>query len=396
MESDFGSHPFVFNSVDFGNDFKLRLDRTEFTVSRLAELNNYFLQIKTRYCSTRSDILEPTKETLALITTSLERAVPECDVKIQANQLYCGLPKAEPRAVEREVDEFRRTMISRWSRQPYIIARRSSVAGQLARLIRDNNDSKSSEIAMQKFCKLLKISVHDELPLIISSPSWRGFVCDSKANWQKRMNVALFGLQKAVDEMNILKNLYDRSSHVGLFSVHIPRSDLPKTADGELIQDFTVTITPDTTVFDGMANQLSSFLKKDSEEGVTLAYDLCWHPLFSQLIQNFEIAKQTQILHASSHVRCENSKSAQMLSQTSLRYLTSSLASETEFVMTNGRSRLVRLPAGRYTYKVTVPQDFSEENDTEHDSSTLDKENVVSIGQLNWEKPTRNKKIVRK
>ena len=404
LESDFGRHPFAFTGGDFASDLKLQIDQSEFSISGLTDLKEYFTQIKARFCATQTSIIAPTKEVMALISSSLEKAVPECSVSVQSEQLVCSLSKGDPQLVEKEVDEFRRTMISRWSRQPYIIARRASVAGQLAHLLRIRKDNKddlinaqSSEIAMQKFCKLLKISVRDELPLIMASTTWKDFVCDSKNNWQKRMNVALFGLQKATDEMNILKNLYDRSSHVGLFSVRIPKNDLPKNLEGQAIQDFTVTITPDTTVFEGMASQLSSFLKKDTEDGVVSPYDLCWHPLFAQTSANFEIAKQTQILRSSSHVHCTNSKNSQSLSQESLKYLTSSLASETEFVMTNGRSRLVRLPAGRYTYKVTVLQEMTDENESEQEDVAQEHENfVVSVGQLNWEKPTRIRKIVRK
>lgn len=399
LESDFSTHAFVFTGSDFGGDVNLKIDHSEFTVSRLSELNDYFAQVKTRFCATRAESFEPTKEALELITGALEKAVPECHVKIHGEKFICELPVADPLIVAKEVDEFRRTMISRWSRQPYIIARRASVAGQLAHLMRDSKDSESSQLAMQKFCKLLKISVHDELPLIISSPAWKNFICDAKENWQKRMNVALFGLKKATDEMNILKNLFDQSSHVGLFTVHIPKNDLPKNTHGDIVQDFTVTITPDSAVFDGMATQLSSFLKKDTEDGVTSAYDLCWHPLFAKVSPgfDFEIAKQTQIFRSSSHVHCLNSKSSQILSQESMKYLTSSLASETQFVMTNGRSRLVRLPAGRYTYKVTVPQELSAEGDSEQEDGVIEPENlVVSVGQLNWEKPARARKIVRK
>jgi hypothetical protein len=67
------------------------------------------------------------------------------------------------------------------------------------------------------------------------------------------------------------------------------------------------------------------------------------------------------------------------------KYLLHSLSSETEFVLDNGQSKLLRLPEGNYRYTVQMLP----ENPL--DSEEVDEESVPkTTGELNWDSSRRH------
>ena len=81
------------------------------------------------------------------------------------------------------------------------------------------------------------------------------------------------------------------------------------------------------------------------------------------------------------HLSCEEIRDYRGPSPfpSSERYFAESVTSETEFIVQNGRSKTLRLPAGKYSYTLRVlPDDPEIWDDVSQQSST-------ASGQINWD-----------
>jgi hypothetical protein len=80
----------------------------------------------------------------------------------------------------------------------------------------------------------------------------------------------------------------------------------------------------------------------------------CWHPLFSIDQNSMQIARYLDLTGESKGISCleqsDVKTAADAISPST--YLADSITSETEFVITNGHSKMLRLPAGSYTYEI--------------------------------------------
>lgn len=110
---------------------------------------------------------------------------------------------------------------------------------------------------------------------------------------------------------------------------------------------------------------------------------LCWHPMFSDSTALMRVADGMRLTGQGFKGECKVSESELALhtdgSDPLAKYLMQSLTSETEFVIDNGQSKLLRLPEGAYSYSVqALPQNpvDAEESDSESTAETR--------GDLSW------------
>lgn len=166
-----------------------------------------------------SSISSPFKSGVERVMASV---VPDCsNIESTPEGWSCSLRTLMPQAAIIKIEDFQQSMIRRWSRQPYILARRAGITMSLARTA----TNLAQDGSLHKFCKLLQFSLPEELPLIMTSSRWQKSLCDGTD--RQRREAAFHGLAKAVDEIGMLQQLYENTSKVGMFSVRIPNLIFP-------------------------------------------------------------------------------------------------------------------------------------------------------------------------
>ena len=332
------------------------------------------------------------------IELDLAILVPDCrTVEIGTEGWTCGLASLMPQSAIIAVEDFQHAMIRRWSRQPYVLARRAGVTMSLAKAA----TNLSQEANIHKFCKLLQFSLPEELPLVMTSARWQKWLCDG--NESQRRDAAYHGLAKAVDELSMIRQLYENTSKVGMFSIKIPAAEIPGNVMIGLLP-LRVTVTPDAEVTDRLIEVAESMLgrprmesRKPNRRTASLSKTIlpllehrrpqCWHPMFGDSAALMRVADGMRLTGDGFKGECK-SDAAQTSGRAAphgeavdplAKYLMQSLASETEFVMDNGQTKLLRLPEGQYQYTVQVlPQNPVDTEESVEDSA------VVSQGQLSW------------
>ncbi len=272
---------------------------------------------------------ELSKEINQITTAWLSQIVPDCRATVDDYGLFCHLPEANKVGdTEKHLRSIRKTMIRRWSRQPYILTRRVSVAIELAEALGSNR----TESELDHLCKMIRSSKPNELPLALSTSAWQEAVCSNQLV-NNRTAAASIGLLKATSEIEFFKKLYEHSSKLGLLTIKIPRDQTPS-------KDLLVTLIPSEKVKSNLLAELSP------------SQHQCWHPLFGVQSQALSVANYLNITSSTEGRSCNQPELDSRFAKNNKQYLSDSITSETEFVITNGRSKILRLPNGEYTYKI--------------------------------------------
>lgn len=312
------------------------------------------------------------KETLAvnnpaqveMIKQWLTRIAPDCDMEPNQAGWSCALPTIDSGLAQSELDGIHRTMISRWNRQPYLISRRLAVTRSLAQAVREPG----ADERLNTLCRVIGFALPAELPLAMASNSWQDHVCKTPST--NRVQIARIGLNKALDEIDFLRKLFEQNSKLGTLIVRIPRVNVPT-------RDVWISLKP--------AVEESTNVKP---------HHACWHPMFKDQDDFMNAARQLELLSetdgsscdsvvvattAASNAVAKEDKARGVKPLDATRYLAESITSETEFVITNGQSKLLRLPMGTYTYIVRPHSEALSELET-------DPNITPSTGTIVWTK----------
>ncbi len=343
-----------------------------------------------------------------VVAGAMGKIVPDCkSVTFDSKFAQCHLEQMLPQPALVKTEEFQKAMIRKWSRQPYILARRTGVVSALARsAISLNNDE-----GYAKFCKVLQFSLPEELPVVMTSRRWQNALCSGQANI--RREAALYGLSKGVQELSMLRELYEETSREGMLSVKIPLDTIPGRAVETRRQPLRVTIAPDADVSKKLVDEARQYLgrpevdeqpkhltrgkrssrfrarqervlpKQQIEALAAARSDMCWHPVFGESWDLLRVADGMKLTGDGFNFDCgfiyEREGAAKRELASLSKYLLQSLSSETEFVMDNGQSKLLRLPEGTYQYTVHVlPANPLDSEEIDDDSSPK------STGELGW------------
>jgi len=350
----------------------------------------------------------------AAIAAALQKITPDCrEIGFEREMTTCKLESMMPQAALVKTEEFQKSMIRKWSRQPYILARRTGVVSTLARAATNI----ANDEAFVKFCKVLQFSLPEELPVVMTSRRWQSALCSAQSN--NRREAAFFGLAKGTDELDMLRELYEGTSRVGVLSVRIPEASMPTTQEALSKQPLRVIISPDSAVSQKLVDQAKKYLgrsdrdlrprrlvrQKRNARGrkfyetvpvVTAAIssnpqatEMCWHPVFGETSGLLRTADGMKLTGKGFSLECGYSEDRHVDAEAEIaalsKYLLQSLSSETEFVLDNGQSKLLRLPEGNYRYTVQMLP----ENPL--DSEEVDEESVPkTTGELNWDSSRRH------
>ncbi len=363
--------------------------------------------------SSHSEFIVVNEDSLSPIRNTLKEAMikitPDCkSVEFAGRVARCALDSLLPQPALVKTEDFQRAMIRKWSRQPYILARRTGVVSTLAKTA----TYMSNDEGFAKFCKVLQFSLPEELPVVMTSRRWQNALCSGRGDL--RREAALYGLAKGTQELAMLRQLYEGVSRVGLLSVKIPTNIIPGRVADVNRQPLRITISPDDEVSDRLVAEAKKYLgrserdeqpkklvrHKFSKRGhrhaepkpiaapllanlVPTRSDMCWHPVFAESWGLMRIADGMKLTGDGFNMECgfiyehEDGEAKELAALS--RYLLQSLSSETEFVLDNGQSKLLRLPHGNYQYTVKVLP--ANPLDTEE----LDEENTPSSsGEIAW------------
>jgi hypothetical protein len=264
------------------------------------------------------------------------------------NRWQCRLLTADPGMTLKELDSIKAKMIRRWSRQPYLLARRVAISQQLARAMKI-----SSEQDLDTTCMLIRHAQTTELPLVMTSIKWQKATCEGELT--DRINAGNIGLAKAVAEIGTFKSLFEKSARLGYFTLRIPSKMLPT-------KTILVNLKPHRDVKE---NLIAVIAKNWSTEFNNSLPEFCWHPIFGESGDlNFRaryLGLGTQSGNATCKIGADYKEDYQTLARS---YLANSITSETEFVVSNFRSKLLRLPEGNYSFVLHgLPDDPSQWDD---------------------------------
>ena len=291
------------------------------------------------------------RELLSTLASWLQVLSPPCHIKFRPTHgFHCELraPASQP---EREtLARIKRRMVNTWQRQPYLLTRRLAVAIDLAHILTDGEAQHFT-----RFCHILRNSFVRELPLSFTSKRWQLSVCDTRDE-EARLKHAALGLELAVREITLFKQLFERASHRGNVAVRISAGERPG-------KRFWLELMPEKDVISGVEQSYQTILETRAPSG-------CWHPL---LIDSMPLARAIGLVDA-----CGNYPSFVTDAQVA-DYFIDSITSEMVFAISNGRTKFLRLPSGNYRYRIShMPNYYLPSSTTE-----------VAHGNLQWQKHSR-------
>ncbi len=344
-----------------------------------------------------------------VVESWLSTVSPDCNFKYEAGSWKCEIENVDAEIVLKELDDIRRLAIRRWNRHPYLLARKIAITNQLAAIVEKINSVKDEylnpsmakkvelettfDIELGKygkkvadigtelkekfsvFCNVLDNSDVKEIPIVMSK-EWKDKLCNSTTDNKTRYELSSIGVSKAFSEIDFLKSLMERTSNLGLFSVRFPKSQVNTNY-------FTVSLQPEESVARTIAEQSMAIVGRglSAENSDVCA---CWNPMF-QDSKTFSIARSLDIVGQTQDVTCSLYQSGQEkdidYSKDISSYLTDAVTSETEFLISNGSSKLLRLPPGSYRY--TIKEFYHEDQEETADTKAV-------VGSITWSRRRPN------
>ncbi|RYZ56596.1 MAG: hypothetical protein EOP07_12210 [Proteobacteria bacterium] len=292
---------------------------------------------------------EAGKELMSVLTN----VAPDCRFETVDGKLSCNIGHASEQDVRGRLEVLTKNMSTKWNHQPYLLIRRLTLTKQLLEASQLNDDFK----AVHKFCRVIEASLPNELPLAFRSKVWQAKVCHSKNPEDKLLMV---GLDQAVREIESLAHRIEDTSLVGTFTLAVPHDKSP-------VKEYWITLQP---------LDLPVLVKAEN----TILTPCVWHPIFADQMDKALIAMDLgQLSSTSSKSFCSPVPDLAKAKKDSDNYIRASIASEMEFPIVNGQSKLLRLPTGDYKYNITqLNGPFSEE------MFTTEEIIPISIGQVSW------------
>jgi hypothetical protein len=373
--SAFGTHKALLSvrGNDTSETVRATIDQASMGFTSSAPIKS---RINTRACAARQagqERVEITRDTFDQIREYLEAISPDCEsIKATKDGWFCKVPTVDPESAKQELIGVRTTMIRRWSRQPYLIARRLAIGIQIANALQ----SDSVEHELDTFCRIVKENLPQEIPVVMTSLRWQNTLCKKDSPY--RIEAAMFGLAKTISEVDFIRQLFESTSKLGTLTVRLPRDASPSG-------QFFVQLKPESGVNEDLVQASLKLWRTDAANDD--AQKACWHPLFMETPRLMAIARNLAMAGDSTKAICHATLTASPGDGFVERYLADSITSETEFVISNGRSKLLRLPTGAYSYTLhALP-----ENPDDWDDASLTSN--AATGIIEWT-PKRPRPVI--
>ena len=359
FSSIFGVHPVEFSLSE--NSTSVLIDDRKLEFSQFPRLESKELL---SFCDhlQKQGVQSPaiaSAELMKTIKSWLAMAASDCEFEAHPKKAWqCKFETIEPTLAISELDGIHKVMVTRWNRQPYLLSRRLALTRSLAQALASNTRATK----LDTYCRVVSYSMPSELPLALASLTWQELVC--KAPSEHRFKVAELGLTKALAEIDFLRSQFDQNSKLGVLAIRIPKAEVPARDLWISLQPIAPTSTKET------------------------GHSGCWHPLFAKAEKSLKIARSLDLLNEAPGGSCDRgvgfgNQIPEPMVASPERYMSASITSETEFVITNGQSKLLRLPVGAYSYVVRPHSEALDELETDPNISP-------SMGTIEWNKQKPN------
>ena len=185
----------VFFSTEFGKQ-RAQIDFPDATSSMqkpLVTIGSYSAYIDTNYLVTNKtaallctkELAESQQDILQdddkdLLFSSPNNIAPDCHFKFKNGELLCEQKKVSKREALKDVKKLKKKLLRKWSRHPYLLARKLSISYQLASAVQSSKSDK-----LDRVCRVVEASLKEELPYAISMPRWKNTACNKDLEYEK-------------------------------------------------------------------------------------------------------------------------------------------------------------------------------------------------------------------
>ncbi len=316
----------------------------------------------------------------------------------------CDIPAVQPGESALVLERTRQLMISGWTRQPYLLARRVAIGITLADALQNALTAGASiDASLERPCAVIKRSLRPELPLVLDDPGIVESLCGKQPD-QLRAAIGAVIVAKIAAEVDALRKVFENTSKLGALTVSFPVAT--SEANGSPL---LVTLRPDEDVVLGLARYTQALLMQRKEmrrdafrrrasadlilprnEGnsdavvdpnTVLGY-ACWSPLFDASHERLLVAQELGLTASTGSCTGREgpgSSSSVDISWNPQRYVAESITSDTEFFVNSGETKTLRLPSGTYSYSVQVVRQVTSSPD---DSATPAA--PIAEGRIEW------------
>ncbi|MEZ4741203.1 MAG: hypothetical protein R3B45_01950 [Bdellovibrionota bacterium] len=304
------------------------------------------------------------KQIEEVITAWLQAASRDCNFSF-TDTWQCQLPQAN-NSTKPQLDEIQKKMIQKWSRHPYLFTRKLTVSRKLSKMLSNRITAPEAK----KFCKILKNSLIGELPISFANQKWQKAICSDMGQHlsEQTRHLISIALHDAVSELHFLNDLVEDNSRLGIVQLKLP----PETAPS---RNLWISLTPENVI----PEQVDSSSTK-TEAGLAVnKYFSCWHPLYSQSSSLMKLAATAKILQDGEAKLCQQSNPSEENKPypPAEKWVIDSITGDTEFIVTNGNAKILRLPTGTYSYTIhALPKNATQWQPSEADET--------SSGKIDW------------
>lgn len=304
----------------------------------------------------------------------LELAAPDCHFEAIAGEGWvCQLRETGPALASEELRQMSQQILRKWTRQPYVFSRRIAMTQQLAALL--NKPFQADHYS--RFCSLLSWSLPRELPMVMQLKTWQNAFCAHHSESPEYLGQVALNL--ALRELNFLKKLADINSYTTSLLIRVPSRELKS-------RELKIHLEPSPDVANELLQQAATIRSMNATPEVrTMKKHLFWHPLFSDQDEVLRpLAWSLSLTSDSDTLTTEwTGTTRQLVSD----YLFESLTGEADFVVSNGRYKVLRLPQGQYHYRVYELNDSAQSWDPEPKGLRM------SQGSITWRKSSSKPSI---
>ena len=337
VRSQIGLHPITL--AKFSDETKAKIESANLSIPTPFPIDSASFK---NFCMSDSTKALLNDNQIENLTSTISFLAPSCDFSLPNTDRTWACELDEPEAPEsiNHIVKLHRDLVKKFRRHPYLLARRISITYKLASALSSSNKLTT----IQNTCRIIKSSLREELPIVLSNPHWQKATCGS-LDREGIISSAQFGLKFSIDEVSKSLKLMGKESFRGTLSLKFPKKDIPN-------RDLWVSLSP---------KQLNGFTKSG------LIENQCWHPLMHDH-ESYLKAASLGFLKDSSG--CTPITTAQDKKRTT-EFLFSSISSESQFVISNGRSKILRLPEGKYEYSILNNQNRTVKSSDQHSKGTI-------------------------
>lgn len=281
---------------------------------------------------------------VAVAMALIAQTAPACQMSFDRHTGFsCDLSRQTIAGLEHKLGSLQREIIHHSKRHPYLLVRRIAVALLASRLSDPRLPKARFASERKNLCNILNYSLPLELPLVLRTPIIKNHVCGAGTKREQLAGLIKVAASDAYREIAAVSRVYKSSSRMGKVSLRLK-------GDHKIGRHLWMELTP---LLDGSdaqrAPQQVAHSGKDQAQRKSFALATCFHPLYS--------ASSPIYVDFVSRLMPESDTCQQLLTSQGdplaySRYRHEAISSETEFAISDGWSKVLSLPPGKYRYEI--------------------------------------------